>query len=159
MRENMNRPGLMTADAAGRLSRQLDPSVRAGAEPGVMLQVIEEALDAAGAIGDPDARRMVVGSMVGSMIRYSDRRANLVLLHAGITRHLQLEDMSHWLTDWIVDLYESPLDPAADSMRAVELKLHLSGLAPTLPEAARLLRAASALCAFTDGRTAILKAA
>lgn len=138
-------PGAPGLETVKDLSSTLGRCTRGGTE----LDALSDLNAAAGALwgtGTVRARRMAAGALVWAMIRHLDRRANIVLLYGQISRHLQLEAVSEWLTAWVIELVEAPLDPAADSMRTAELQLHLA--LSGVPEAARLNVAAAALARF-----------
>ena len=138
-------PGAPGLEAVKDLTRDLEHCTRSGTADGVLLELNTAA--AGLALTEPAlARRLVSGALAWAMIRSLDRRANIVLLYGQISRHLQLEAFSEWLTDWVVEMVGSPLDPAADSMRTSELYLHLT--LSGLPEATRLTPAAAALTCF-----------
>ena len=137
-------PGTPGLDEVKVLSRSLGRCMR-----GTEQDVLTGLGAAAGSLQDTDpahSRRIAAAALVWAMIRQLDRSANIVLLYGQITRHLQLEAVSEWLTDWLVEMVGSPLDPAADSMRTSELYLHLA--MSGLPESSWLTPTASALSRF-----------
>lgn len=135
-------PGAVSIEA-GRLSRRLDRLVRDCDQDG-----ITAALVAAVSGRDGVTVRHAVLALAGSMIRYADRRANLVLLYGGVGKHLRLAAAADHLTDWAMELYTSAASTRRDAESVAELTDQLWELPGTGREMGALRTAASAMAEF-----------